>query len=500
MRQRWLHAVGVGAVVLLLAVDVTPAWAGPGPRLGCSGSACVTISGTFTGGPVARAAAAHLVYHVAVTGGGVVHATLQSHQDPDLPAAASPVTINGAPAPAGSVVAAGGDLSVDLTSAGPLAVGAAVTVAFDATPSASAVSDLTSWASVTFDDGAHAPATSNSTDQIVSLALPELQISAGDPVTVERGGSRGSIVAIFNSSSVKTAAVLTLTFPAGLSLGPGGVTDLDTRAALSCVRAGATVTCQVPENVVDEIPGFSTGLGVPIVAALTHPIGVTPGVRATIEPVGLPDADPSNNSTIIPVTVLGLAGLTYRVSLPSTGQSFSGTGAATIPFGQPVILTVTITNTGPDPAPDTVINFGLRAFVAADFAIANVGSAPGPSRSGFESSSVGTLAPGQSVSRSVRITGLRLHATESFAVRTGGTPRSFDTVNQGCDALCDFAVSVRLTVVAAPGSSTPGGSNGSGGALANSGAPTGQLALLGLALLVAGSAVTAAARRRRHVS
>ena len=107
MRRRLAYVAGVVAVALLLVATATTAWAGPGQSQGCSGTSCITITSNPAGSLVARGGTAHLSYDVALAGGAVAQATVQTHQDPDLPADAATVTIDGNPAPIGAVTAWG---------------------------------------------------------------------------------------------------------------------------------------------------------------------------------------------------------------------------------------------------------------------------------------------------------------------------------------------------------------------------------------------------------
>lgn len=487
MRHRLSYVAGVGALALLLSMTATPAWAGPGQDQGQGCNTCVTVTSNATRSLVARGGTAHLSYDVAVTGGAATQATLQTHQDPDLPADAATVTIDGIPAAAVSAV--GGNLTIELPTAGSLAAGDTVTVMFDATVNQAAEADLVSWASVTFDNGA---ATANSADQVVPLLLPDLAIGPAPALSIDRGSSVTAGVGIQNNNaSVLSAAALTLTFPAGLSLGSAGVSDAQTHTALTCISAVSVTTCIVPQSALSP----SGSLNIPVAVSLMHAIGSTPGVQATLAPPGIDDADPSNNSTVIPVTVIGRSHLSYRITLPS-GRSFGTTGSATIPLGQPVLVTATITNTGPDPAPDTAFNVGIQGLVAPNFSLADPDSTPLPAGAHFVTTSPQTLAPGESVSRALLITGLTLRATTLFGTNLANTG-SFDP-NPQSDTPDGriFAASVLLTV--GPALATPVTSDSDG--LANTGSPTGELVLFGVALLVGGAATTAAGRRPRRAT
>ena len=132
----------------------------------------------------------------------------------------------------------------------------------------------------------------------------------------------------------------------------------------------------------------------------------------------------------------------------------------------------------------------MQGFVAPNFRLANPDSTLLPAGAHFVTTSPQTLAPGESVSRALLITGLTADATTLLGANLASTgsfdpnPQS-DTPNGRL-----FAASVLLTV--APGLGTDSD------ALANTGPPTGELILLGLALLVAGAVITAAGRRSRR--
>ena len=503
-RLRIFGAGSVPAAVLGVLLGLaSPAAAAP--VTGCiASSVCVTVrSGGDT--VAAQGATVDETYSVSVAGGDVASATLVAHQDPALVANGSSVRIDGSPAPAGAVTAVTDGLSIDLSSVLPLTPAADVTVSFTATVSATVDRDLTSFATVSFDDAAHrGPATSTSENATVSLERPDLHIDANStvtPVRVPRGastsvGSRSDLVSpqftVYNNG-LAASADLVVNLSPGFTLGPAGVTSDNRNAALSCTRpAAATWTCGVGTLTSPDI------LTVDLAAVSTTAPGTAGSLTATLRPRGISDANPADDVAQVPVVVVGSADLT--VSLTA--------GTSTPRQGQAVTITATIANAGPDPATGLAGSLQLvpvAGSTRADFKVADADSTPWPSSQSRRTWALPSpLPPGASTTVHWQVTGLRSGAAATFAILV--QQQSYDP-NVACSPIgCETTARTTVTVSAASPATTPAsaaGTSPSAGsqaavepALAATGTPGGTLAVLGIGALLAGVALVCAGRRR----
>ena len=492
-------AVAVTSAVVAVFATAAPALAGPGQHDACSGAACVSVAAGSAGAVYPAGSDVDEIFNLSVRGADVAAATVQTHQDPTLAAHAGTLTVDGAPAPAGSVTSTGGDLTVDLAAAGAdLTQGADITIGFTATLAATAIGSATSWVSVTFDNGSDAPATANSDDLVIDVQRPDLSLAAS-PAVVARGGSGNGSVSIQNGTAAATPATLTLTFPTHLSLAANGVSDLVADKPLACTAAGATTTCQVTRDMVASF----TELDVQIAADDSLPAGTHLSVAARIDPVGVTDGRAADNATTIPVTIIGRAHLAYSVRVPTQHVTVgAAVGHAELPLGTPTKVVLTVTNDGPDPAPHASISYGLFGPPNRDVTITDADGHAFPNHRNVVTAAIGTLAAGASFSVTVLVPGHTLAAQAALGLN-GGEEHWYDPQVQCASRACLSASAVSFTVVAPAASTGNGtGTDGSGTTpLANTGtAVRGDLGI-GIGAVLAGLLLCAAARRPgRHRS
>ncbi len=501
MRRFLLLPVGL---VLALVTLAAPAWAGPGRSDGCvETTVCVSIT-SFGTNLAGRGDTVFFDYNV-TPNNEITSAVFQTHQDPHLPASAASVRVNSNPLPPGAVTTTGGDLSIDLASVLP--AGNNLEITFVATVDNTVDSDMTSWASVTFDDAAATgPATSNSDDVTTPLDRPNLALISSDtggPVTVTRGKQALVDYLISNNNGfLELPATLSLTFPAGFALGSDGVTLGAGGAPLPCAAGGAnTWTCQLAAAQVD-----GADLEVSVAAAEGDAPGALGPLNATITADGPTDSDPSDNTLPVDVIVGGIADLSIRLSTPAD---------VTAAVGQPVTITATVTNAGPDPATDVFIRPQLGFSKVPTFEATGDFGTFGNNANPTDGTTGLTVPAGGSVTRTMTLTGRKAGTSDGVQIFTGSLT-SFDPnvtcTGFGCDTYAMTTVHIPAATTTSTTTSTTTGSTTTGStttgntttgstsaatdALANTGAPTLRLGLAGLALIVGGGVLSVAARRR----
>ncbi len=238
---------------------------------------------------------------------------------------------------AGTVTAAGQDVSCVLDGGNPLLAGAAaprldvtVAVAADA-----AVGPVTNSATVTSPTTDPNPGDNTDTDTIDVVHDADLSIVKTHAGPVRIGDPLTFTLAVANAGPTEAVAVsVSDPLPAGLSYvsadGPGW----------TCAEAAATITCDLAGVLA---PGASAA---PITVVVTVEVAAYPTVDnvATVSS-STPDSHPADNSSTDPVDVPALVDLTIAKSHQGVPQ-----------VGQQTTYTLVVANTGPtaDPGPITV--------------------------------------------------------------------------------------------------------------------------------------------------
>jgi hypothetical protein len=305
---------------------------------------------------------------------------------------------------------------------------------------------------------------------------------AGPVLYVGRGYDAGGSVTVFADSAGPPSDVpvrISFGFPAGLSMGSEPPYDADTGRNLPCTTVGPTVTCTLTVDSIGDV-GFA------VHAAANLAVGTRTAITVTAEPIGQPDADPSNNVTQAPVGIWGDAALHFSVHVPTNR----------ITRGEPILATVTVRNDGPDPAPNLYLS---EIALAQPKSVERVTKGDrSPALNGWANEvHLPVLPPGQSVTISLRITGLRVGAR--ITVSVGGQADVQDTAPYCLDRACNAAAAAQLTVIApaAPSATPPpSGATAHTAPIANTGTPAGDQLLAGLALVLLGAGLAAAGRRR----
>jgi hypothetical protein len=302
-----------------------------------------------------------------------------------------------------------------------------------------------------------------------------------------------------------TTSTLVLRFPPGVHLSPRNEIDQTPSgiggfpAILVCGQAGAVVTCVMSvSGLVDIVTG--------IVADPSVPIGTTADITATVQPNGLIDPDPADNSVTVPVRVDPTAALALSISPGAVG-------ASPVPIGVATTYLATVTNTGPEVADAVVLTTSVQLpsghvtdvdpYLAGDLDVTGLGPHP-----------VGDIAPGQSRSVAVVVTGHSVGI--QFALGVDGTTTSYVPDPQCADTTCidserpsncpptrppnnlpeciftqSRSIVVVAAVVLAPALRPPPSVT-----LADTGAKVGALPAVGLALVLTGLGLSWQGRRR----
>ncbi len=378
-------AVLAALVLMWTSVQAVPASAAPPP-----------VAVTLAGDSSVFGSVITFTYTLTVPVGGVDEATVTTEQDPALPASAGSVRdalVDGVAAVPGSVTLAGANLTFALgtLSAGPH------TVTFPVgAPGTSAT--YSSRAGVSY-SVAGVPQTVVESDPVVvtvnpplpavdlAIALPQ---GSGEDQTLGLGtGQQGDFeVYVSNSGTGASDATLVVDLPPGLTLGPDGVLGGEFEdTPLPCARDRShpgRVRCAVGSIA----PGEDNGsyLDVELVATAAGTPGATVTFGVTVEPAPDPsvEADPSDNTVTGSIRFTGVADLQYSISKPSV----------TVTVGHSTVLTLRVTNKGPQAVDDTIgflqlqppaAHFDIVAFSGATLPtqqIDRAGFPGGPVRAG----------------------------------------------------------------------------------------------------------------------
>jgi len=495
-------AGGLSAIAAAALAIATPTAAGASAVQGCSGSVCVDVSANGGPGLLGRGEQTSLGFDIHLSGGSANLAAVL-HDTAGLIPDASAVRFDGAALPAGAVTVSGTDVTVDLSSVNPVTSASNHTLTYSATMSSSATTDQSAHATVTFDDAlGDAPATSTSDDYTVALNRPDFAVyGARANGKLTPGGLIDAALSVYGPASYPSE--LTFTVPSGFTV--DHVTYGNDPTLTTCVTSSSTVTC----------PGgdFSRG---PLVDFYVHadrstPIGTTANISVDVEPVGITDATPSDNTALIPVTVVGTAALKVTLTDGRGNTTLpNGRTAGRLPIGLDTKLTVTVTNQGPNPSTDTDALITVEEN-PGDYRVtfpAALGPKPQTGNSFPQADwKIGHLAVGQTVTGTFTIRALKksqnavlvnMSETERNPLECGDSPHAC----LGAAALPLLAVQPTAadrgtgSGTGSEGASGSGTVSGSGG-LAATGARATVPAAIGGGALVLGVGLLFAGRRRR---
>lgn len=331
-----------------------------------SAVASSTATVTLTGSAPATATGPGTVdfrYSVA-TPDALTAVILQTAQDTLLPVQPGSVTLDGAPVPTVDIQLAGQDLAIHIAA---LAAGTHV-VAFSATvPTTAGITS--SAATLTYLD-VSAPGAGPVTSAPVTVAInePDLVVHTTafsgllgdntDPGTLRLGTlGAGAIEALVtNNGTAATPATLELNLPPNTVFEGAGSAD------------GSDINCTTDPTNAQHVScplgtlgrGGSAIVDIDLSTSDNPPVGTAESATISAQVTGtvLTDAHLADNSTVTTIDYIGAAHLSHRVTTPTTKITVGKTGT----------LTVTVTNDGPQAAPNTV---GMIMLQNDDFAIVN---------------------------------------------------------------------------------------------------------------------------------
>jgi hypothetical protein len=434
-----------------------------------------------------------------------------THQAAALPASVSGATVDGVPVPAAQITQPS---SVDLT----IQTGAAQTdglttgvhtITFNASVGGGPAVSTSSTATLSWIE-ASVPASVTSAPVAVAVNQPDIAVSLTPsfdtgvfiPLTgfVGTGMQAFLGVDVMNLGYGTPTTTLTITLATGLVLVPDGVfRDVD-GAPLSCTQI-APVPLQF-SCALGSLPHFTAGADPTIGIVLTTTANPPVGTIGTITVSAAPDAgegtdtNPANNSVSAPMKFTGVARLSSTLTPAATR----------VQLGRQTTVTVTIHNSGPQPAEDTVafielVNDPPAASGAGHFQATGFtgNTTPPPSLAGSGVTAtvfpteqlvwfVGTIAPGASSS-----------ATLTVKARTAGSSRmQLLAVSTATDPDCPFGKCERASasIQAIPVQLRPAAASP---ALPATGAASRALLGFGVLFLITGATLTVAARRRQAV-
>jgi uncharacterized repeat protein (TIGR01451 family) len=175
-----------------------------------------------------------------------------------------------------------------------------------------------------------------STTLITSASVQsDVQITKTGPVTVPPGGAMTYTITVVNNGPSNAVSV---TWHDPMD---GNLVSIN---SYPCGNTGLTVTC----NVGTMTPGQTQTYTIPVTV---HP-SVAPGTIITncvTVYTGSPDTDPNNNQSCIHT------GVATPMPPPVSNINIAKTGPATAQVGSVVTYSVSVTNTGPDPATNVVV-------------------------------------------------------------------------------------------------------------------------------------------------
>lgn len=300
-------------------------------------------------------------------------ASITTHQPTELPANTAGVTLDGVPVPAAQIsrpdprdiTVQAGPLPTDGLAAGSHTL--SFTVAVSAGPAASTVSSAT----LSFTRTA-VPASISSADVPVALNQPDLAVALTPDSGEDQVGLLGTgrdldlLVDVANLGYGTPASTLTINLPTGLALGSAGVSRDSTGDQLTCTPAAGNpqlIHCALGSTG----HGGDPTLDIDLTSTAAAPIGqvATLTVSANPDSGQGSDQNPANNGVSARVQFTGLARLSYTVTPARTSVVLGGRTA----------VTLTIHNSGPQPAPSTL---AFTVLIGSNFSIAGFTGRTGP--------------------------------------------------------------------------------------------------------------------------
>jgi hypothetical protein len=493
-------------------------------RLACAATACLLMSA----GAVTLAGSADAVAPLTVTGSvsapthgpgtatfsyqivvpSAVDATVfTTHQDPTLPASASGVTLDNAPVPAGQIIAAGGDITVQTgaTPADGLAAGTHV-IAFTApvgtAPAATSSTAMLSWTIGGVPDSASSAPVTLAVNQIDLRTILTPDEGEDQLGFLGTGADLEFDVDVENIGYGSPDSQLELDLPVGLALGQDGVVRDEDGSPLTCAPDPANaqhLICDLGTLTHTTFADDPT-LDIDLVATPAARVGATVAITATASPKAGEgtDINPANDSATAHIKFAGSAALTYTVT-PAEKK---------VELGASTTVKLTVHNSGPQPTGETIAfsvligdNFTITGFTGNTTPPADLGGPAGGAALAAAPTGViwfaGNIAAGHSASAILTIKATKLGTTQV------GLLGFSEASDPNClDGDCDpTTASVQAIAVAAkPAAPTNPVAPDSGSqpdVLANTGAASGQELGVGALLLLSGSLLLMLGRRRR---
>jgi hypothetical protein len=507
-------AATLAAAVLMLAVAAVML---AGRVQALSG---VEMSGSAT--PAAVHGPATVVFKYTITVPVAIESTsFTTHQAAALPASATGATLDGRPVPAAQITQPNAvDITIQIGAAPTDGLAAGVhTITFNASAGGGPAVETSSSATLSWVQ-ASVPATLNSPAVAVAVNQPDIAVTHlaaannlnpfGGPPPIGTGMEVQFDVDVANLGFGTPQTTLTISLPAGLVL-DFAIRDVDADGGppLSCTeitKAPPQYACALGRlpHVTDI---FDPGIQIFVTTTADPPVGTV----ATMTVSAAPDAgegtdtNMANNSASTPVKFTGLAALQATVTPTATK----------IHVGSQTTVRLTIHNAGPQPAEQTnafveVLGSGNKSAKTACCAFditGFTGHIDFPGNGGppqvFPTSDltwfVGTLAPGATITAILTVEA-RAAGTSQIQLTpasTAGDPRCPNDI-------CGTATAVIQAVPASP-APTPSPPHTATTAppprvvpLAATGLPSLPLLALSVLLLVTGTTLTLAARRRNR--
>jgi hypothetical protein len=502
-----LLMLGVAAVALAGSAQALPA-------LQIAGSATPAI----VNGP------ATVVFTYTITVPVAIDSTsFTTHQAAELPASVTGVTLDGIAVPAAQITQPSSvDITVHAGAAPTDGLAAGVhTITFNATVGAGPAVVASSSATLSWIQ-ASVPATLRSAAVTVAVNQPDIAVKnldrvnnplpdTGTPSAVGTGMTVQLDVDVMNLGFGTPHTSLTITLPTGLVF-DFAIRDVDAEGGppLSCPQiASAPAQFNCP---LGSLPHFTNGdptIQIFLTTTANPPVGTVGAITVTAAPDAGEgtDTNPANNSASTTVKFTGAAALTATVTPTATK----------IPLGGQTTVTVTIHNAGPQPAEqtsasievlgdgnksgvDTSGRFDITAFTGNTTpppgVAGNGGPAPVFPTRGLQWF-VGTIAPGSSVSAVLTVKALKVgrNQVQLFAGSTASDPRCPDFPCAEVSAVIQ-AIPIQPAPTASPRPAPPSRQAAPAPLPATGPAPRPLLGL-GVLLLLTGTALTVAARRRQ---
>ena len=322
-----LGATTAGAGLLIVSA---PAMAADPPTL--TGSAPVAAHGPGT---------VRFTYTIDVAV-GLDSAELATHQDALLPADAGSVTVDGTALARAQITVSGRDLTIPL---GTVAAGAH-TVRFSARVPGAPSAVTRSSADLSYAQTGLPQNPLHSAPVVVDINEPDIEVVSdfGEPVPEQplaTGDTGGFEFTVSNIGFGAPPTTLRITVPKGL--------DTTFEGPPCCTSTGQPLpplTCSHSTPGQHECAlgplahGQAVSLGIGFTASPSAVPGTTASLIITATPDQGVDQDPSNNTLTIPIRFTGLAHLTSRATTPTPK----------VTVGHSTVVTVTVHNSGPQPA------------------------------------------------------------------------------------------------------------------------------------------------------